>query len=126
MYDRRVKPGGAVGKPDVARLRFDRPIKQSLDLVKQRSLAGGRDPHGQRARMIKAARIGGRANTERPRHCLAGHQTFVDLGRAGNDHAIGRQTVTGPHHDPIAGLQRRGRHFDEFAARAQPLRRLGA
>ena len=116
MHHRRIEARGAVGKPHGARFGARRLLQQPLDFVEQRGAVGRGHPHGERAGIVQAAGIDGRAGGDLAPRGLAGDQAFVDLGSAAEHAAVGRHALAGFHQHPVARLQRGDRHRNQFTA----------
>ena len=123
MHERGVEPAARSARRtvrDFASIAFC--SSRSTSSMSVAAVRGG-DPHRQRAGEIHGAGIDRRARGDFPPRGLAGDQALVDLGGAGDDHAVGRRSRSpGRTRSRSPGFTAAGRHAHHLAAVLKPMR----
>jgi hypothetical protein len=57
--------------------------------------------------------------------CLSGHETLVDLRRAGDDNAVNGDALAWTHKNPVSDVQGGGGEQDDLAVLLDPMRDFG-
>ena len=110
MHDRRIKPAGAFGEPQIAGFRCRRALDHVLDVVEQRAAAGGIHFEGEKSVEIDAAGIDHGAWRDALMRGFAGDEACIDFGAPGNHQPVDRQLLARFDDHMIAGSERVHRH----------------